>query len=337
MIMKNTLYAFSVVIICCLLSLDSKGQDMHFSQYNNCTQLINPALTGQFETMLKGTLLHRRQWQNIGTGYTTSGLDAQYKLLSVNNDNFFGFGLLVLQDAAGIAQQRTLSVRTTAAYNLVTSPDDLVSAGFQMGFEQRTMDFDGLAWDSQFNGVNYDPTLDSRERFITNTRSFVDIGAGFHWKHRKKRRFDLGYALYHANQQITMVARGEDRMRIRQVYKAAWIKRYKYIDMKYDALVQRQSGANEVMVGATVEYRIGDESKYTNVRTASLARAGVYYRWKDAISPYIGFEYKRFAAISLGYDIRLAKMPYIDGRAGGPEISLTYLGMPERKRMKVVK
>jgi type IX secretion system PorP/SprF family membrane protein len=337
MIMKNTLYAFSVVIICCLLSLDSKGQDMHFSQYNNCTQLINPALTGQFETMLKGTILHRRQWRNIGTGYTTSGLDAQYKLLSVNNDNFFGFGLLVLQDAAGIAQQKTLSVRTTAAYNLVTSPDDLISAGFQMGFEQRSMDFDGLAWDSQFNGVSYDPTLDNRERFITNTRSFVDIGAGFHWKHRKKRRFDLGYALYHANQQITMVARGDDRMKVRQVYKAAWIKRYEHIDMKYDALVQRQGGANDVMVGVTVEYRIGDESKYTNVRTASLARAGMYYRWKDAISPYIGFEYKRFAAISLGYDIRLAKMPYIDGRAGGPEISLTYMGMPERKRMKVVK
>jgi hypothetical protein len=25
------------------------------------------------------------------------------------------------------------------------------------------------------------------------------------------------------------------------------------------------------------------------------------------------------------------------GTAGGPEISLTYLGMPERKRMKVIK
>jgi type IX secretion system PorP/SprF family membrane protein len=313
------------------------AQDMHFSQYNNCSQLINPALTGQFETMLRGTLLHRRQWSNIGTGFVTSGMDAQYKLLSVNNDNFFGFGLLILQDAAGIAQQKTLSVRSTAAYNMVTSPDDLVSAGFQMGFEQRSMDFDGLAWDSQFNGVSYDPTLDNRERFITNTRSFVDLGAGVHWKHRKKRRFDLGYALYHANQQITMVARGDDRMKVRQVYKAAWIKRYEHIDMKYDALVQRQGGSNEVMIGITAEYRIGDESKYTNVKTASLARAGMYYRWKDAVSPYIGFEYKRFAAISLGYDIRLAKMPYIDGRAGGPEISLTYMGMPERKRMKVVK
>lgn len=335
--MKNVLYAFVAGLTTCFMTFPMNAQDIHFSQYNNCPQLINPALTGQFETMMRGTLLHRRQWRNIGTGFTTSGLDAQYKLLSMNTDNFLGFGLLVLQDAAGIAQQKSFMVKGTAAYNLVASDDDLFSGGFQLGFEQRSMNFEGLAWDTQFNGVTYDPTLDDRERFITTTRSFIDLGAGFHWKHRAKRRFDLGYSLYHANQQITMVARGDDRMRVRQVFKAAWIKRYEHIDMKYDALVQRQGGANEVMIGMTAEYRIGEESKYTDVRTASLARVGMYYRWKDAISPFIGFEYKRFAAISLGYDIRLAKMPFIDGRAGGPEIALTYLGLPARKRMKVVK
>ena len=103
--MKNIKYTLCAGIVACFSTAVMHSQDMHFSQYNNCTQLINPALTGHFETMLKGTILHRRQWRGIGTGYTTSGVDAQYKLLSVNNDNFFGFGLLVLQDAAGIAQQ----------------------------------------------------------------------------------------------------------------------------------------------------------------------------------------------------------------------------------------
>ena len=330
-------YLIVVVLGMLMFSDVAYAQDMHFSQYTNCPQLYNPALTGQFETMLKGTLLHRRQWRGIGAGYTTSGLDAQYKLLSKYNDNFFGFGLLVLQDDAGKAQMRTLTVRGSGSYNLVATDDDLFSSGFQVGFEQRSIDFDGLAWDSQFDGVAYDPSLDDRERFITTSRSFVDIGAGAHWKHRAKRRFDLGYSIFHANQQITMIARGDDRVRLRQVYKAAWIKRYEHIDMRYDALVQRQGGSNEVNIGVTCEYRIGEESKYTNVKTASLARAGVFYRWKDAISPYIGFEYKRFAAISFGYDIRLAKMPFTNGIAGGPEISLTYLGWPERQRMKVIK
>jgi type IX secretion system PorP/SprF family membrane protein len=330
-------YLILVLSVVVMFMNSLSAQDIHFSQYNNCPQLYNPALTGQFETMLKGTLLHRRQWRGIGSGYTTSGVDAQYKLLSLYNDNYFGFGLMVLKDDAGKAQMGTLMVRGSAAYNLVATDNDLFSSGVQIGFEQRSINFDGLAWDSQFDGVAYDPSLDDRERFITNTRSFVDIGAGAHWKHRNKKRFDLGYAIYHANQQITMIARGDDRVRLRQVYKAAWIKRYEHIDMRYDALVQRQGGSNAVNIGVTCEYRIGEESKYTNVKTASLARAGVFYRWKDAISPYIGFEYKRFAAISFGYDIRLAKMPFTNGIAGGPEISLTYLGMPERKRMKVIK
>ena len=331
------IYTILVLFAAWFASTNVYAQDIHFSQYNNCTQLINPALTGQFETMLKGTILHRRQWRNIGSGYTTSGVDAQYKLLSLNSENFFGFGLLILQDAAGIAQQKSLSVKSTAAFNMVVSNDDLISAGVQIGFEQRSLNFDGLAWDAQYNGSFYDPSSDNKERIITNTRSFIDVGTGFHWKHRARKKFDLGYALYHANQQISMVARSDDRMKVRQVFKTAWIKRYKFIDMKYDALVQRQSGSNEILVGATAEYRIGDESKYTNVKTASLARFGVFYRWKDAICPYIGFEYKRFAAISLGYDLRMAKMPYTSARAGGPEFSLTYLGMPERKRMSVIK
>ena len=333
----KSIYTVLVLFAAWIASTNVHAQDIHFSQYNNCTQLINPALTGQFETMLKGTILHRRQWRNIGSGYTTSGVDAQYKLLSLNSENFFGFGLLILQDAAGIAQQKSLSVKTTAAFNMVVSNDDLISAGVQIGFEQRSLNFDGLAWDAQYNGSFYDPSSDNKERIITNTRSFIDVGTGFHWKHRARKKFDLGYALYHANQQISMVARSDDRMKVRQVFKTAWIKRYKFIDMKYDALVQRQSGSNQIMVGATAEYRIGDESKYTNVKTASLARFGVFYRWKDAICPYIGFEYKRFAAISLGYDLRMAKMPYTSARAGGPEFSLTYLGMPERKRMSVIK
>jgi type IX secretion system PorP/SprF family membrane protein len=335
----KSIYTVLVLFAAWFASTIVHAQDIHFSQYNNCTQLINPALTGQFETMLKGTILHRRQWRNIGSGYTTSGVDAQYKLLSLNSENFFGFGLLILQDAAGIAQQKSLSVKSTAAFNMVVSNDDLISAGVQIGFEQRSLNLDGLAWDSQYDNIGgfYDPSRDNNERIITNTRSFIDVGAGFHWKHRARKKFDLGCAIYHANQQISMVARSDDRMKLRQVYKAAWIKRYKFIDMKYDALMQRQSGSNQIMVGATAEYRIGDESKFTNVKTASLARFGVFYRWKDAICPYIGFEYKRFAAISLGYDLRMAKMPYTSARAGGPEFSLTYLGMPERKRMSVIK
>jgi len=333
--MKNIFY----IIVCLylgLISFNASAQDIHFSQFINCSQQFNPALTGQFDQMMKGTILHRRQWRGIGSGYTTSGFDAQYKLLSLYNENYLGFGLLVLQDEAGKAELKTFGVKGSVAFHLASSRNDLLSAGAMIGYEQRSINFDGLTWDSQYNGVNYDPTLDDKERFITNKRGFVDVGAGFQWKHKGKNKLALGYAVYHAGQQITMVARGDDKMRLRHVLHGSLSKRYDHIDMKYDLLFNRQSGANEIIFGTTVDYRLGDDSRYTNVKTSSVIRAGFYHRFRDAVHPFVGFEYKKFAGISIGYDLRTRKMPVVTSRPGGIELAITYLGLPNRKRMKVI-
>ncbi len=315
---------------------ESFSQDIHFSQFPNVMVLYNPAFNGQFEQMMKGTLLHRRQWRGIGEGYTTSGFDAQYKLLSLYGDNYLGFGLLVLQDNAGFASLKTFSVKGSVAYHLIAGKNDMLSAGGTIGYEQRSMNFDGLAWDSQYNGVNYDPTLDDKERIIAVKRGVVDVGAGINWRHKGKNRVSLGYGIFHAGQQRTMVARGDDRLRLRSAFNFSLIKRYEHIDMKYDVLVQRQSGAMEILLGLTSDYRLGDDSRYTNVKTSSVIRVGAFYRLRDAIHPYIGFDYKRFAGISIGYDIRMRKMPTISSRPGGIEVTLSYLGLPNRRRMKVV-
>lgn len=337
--MKFKLFTYPIILCLFIFMMNTKSviaQDVHFTRYENCVQLYNPALIGQFEQMLKGTIIHKRQWRNVASGYTTSGFDAQYKLLSLYNDNYAGFGLLILQDEAGKAQQKTFMVKGTAAYHLEASKNDLLSGGFQIGYQQNSIDFTGLAWDSQYNGVNYDPTADDQERFISTKRGFVDIGAGINWKHKKKKAFSLGYAFFHSGQQITMVAKGKDRLRIRQALQFNWKKRYDHFDLKYDGLLQRQAGAMEIILGATFSYRIGDDSRYTTNRTSSAAVAGLYYRSKDAVHPFIGFEYKRAFTISLGYDVRVAKMPYLDKRPAGIELSLSYLGSINRRRMKVV-
>ncbi|MFM7310882.1 MAG: PorP/SprF family type IX secretion system membrane protein [Flavobacteriales bacterium] len=320
-----------------LLSRPAFSQDIHFSQYNQFVQLYNPAMVGQFDNMMKGTIVHRKQWGRVGEGYRTNGFDAQYKLLSLYNDNFLGFGLMVYQDDAGKADMKTFAVKGSVSYNIEAGSNDFIAAGAQFGYEQRSINFDGLAWDSQYNGVNYDPTMDDRERFIASKRNFVDIGAGVHWRHKSdKRKYTIGYSVFHANQQITMVARGNDRMRLRHAMIGSMTKRYRHVDIRTDALVQRQSGAMEVVVGVTCDYRFGEESRYTDIRTSSVARGGIFFRNGDSFVPYIGFDYKRFMGASLGYDIRVAKMNTAK-RPGAFELTLTYFGLPNQKRMKLHK
>ena len=325
-----------VCIMCIAGSVSVRAQDPHFSQFTNCIQQYNPAMTGQFDQTVKATLVHKKQWGNIGKGYTTNGLDAQYKLLSLYSENYAGIGLLVLQDNAGKAQQKTFGIKASVAYHLIASKKNLLSGGIQLGYDQRSIDVNGLAWDAQYNGITYDPTLDDKEKFASVSKGAVDIGAGIAWRHKGKRRYTLGYAIHHTGQQIAMLARSSDKLGIRQTWHATLFKRNDQYELRYDALVQRQSGAMEIMAGFTFDYRIGSDSRYTTTQTSSGIRAGAFYRYRDAIHPFVGFDFKRYATLSFGYDIRMAKMPVVTKKPGGPEIMLTYLASFGKKRVKIV-
>jgi len=339
--MQNTFFPFcqikKVFLIIVIVGgcLASYAQDPHFTNFNIATQQFNPAMTGQFEQTVKASLLHKSQWKSVGSGFRTNGMDAQYKLLSYSSDSYAGFGLFIMQDQAGKAQMKTFQVMGTAAYHLVANSKNLLSAGGSIGYFQRGVDVQGLAWDSQFNGISYDPSLDDKERFLTDRRSTIDIAAGGTWKHKGKKRYGLGYAVRHAGQQITQVARGNDKLRFRQTYSGYWTSKFTHFDIRYDALVQRQAGAQAIVFGISGIYRLGSDSKYTNVKTSNVITGGVFYRFNDAIHPYIGFEVMRVAAFTFGYDLRMPKMAGITTSVGGPEISLTYLGSFGRKRMKV--
>lgn len=329
--------ALLLCTLCCVLAENATAQDARFTEWTNATQLANPALTGEFQQNVKGTILHRKQWGGLGEGYSTNVMDAQYKMLSYYSDNYMGFGLIVLQDKAGLAQMRTFSIMGTAATHMVVNRKNLISAGAQLGYVQRSIDISGLKWDAQFNGISYDPSLDDKERLLTTKDGNLDIGAGINWKHKGNNKVALGYAILHTGQQITYFPRGDDRLGLRQTWHGSLWKRYEFFTVRYDAFVQRQSGAMEVVSGITFDSQVGLDSRYTTDKTSSSAKAGLFWRYKDAIHPFIGFEYKHFLAATLGWDIRIRKVQAATGFVGGPEISISYLGTFERRRMKVVK
>lgn len=332
----NNIIVSAICIVCiCLSHAVCFSQDIHFSQFTNATQLYNPALTGQYEQTVKASILHRKQWRSIGSGYQTNGFDGQYKFLNMYSKNYIGTGLMIFQDKAGIVDLKTFMVKASAAYHMVVSNKSLVSAGLQLGYVQRSIDTEALAWDSQFNGYAYDPSLDNNERFVNQSKGMADIGLGVNWKYKGDFSFNVGYGGQHTRQEIGMLARSSDKYSIRHSLNIGMAQRVGQMDIKLDALAQRQAGAMEIILGGTLDYRIGDDSRYTNVKTSSVIRGGVFYRVKDAIHPFIGFQYKRTAMFSFGYDIRMSKMSSLPGLTGGPEISIAYLGTLSRSRMRI--
>jgi type IX secretion system PorP/SprF family membrane protein len=290
-----------------------------------------------FEETFRATIVHRDQWKSVFPGYKTNLIDAQYKLLSYYNDNYTGFGLSIVQDEAGKASQKLFSIKGNVAYHLLANSKNLLSAGAQIGYFQKSIDWTGLAWDAQFNGIEYDPTLDDQEKLISRRDGTIDLSAGINWRKKvdAKNKINLSAAIHHTNQSLQYIRKGEERFRYRQTFSGSWFIKGEQIDMQYHALYQRQGGAMQVMLGAQGSYRLGGDSRYTNVKTSSALIAGVYYRYQDAIHPMIAFEFKRMAILGVGYDIRINKIPGIDKLMGGPEINLTYLGSFDRKRMKL--
>lgn len=311
------------------------AQDAHYSQFTNATQLYNPSLTGQYEQTIKASLLHRKQWASIGKGYQTNAFDGQYKILSMYSRNYFGTGLFLLQDRAGLADMRTFILQASGAYHMVIDNNNLLSAGIILGYTQRSVDADGLAWDSQYNGYSYDPSLDNKERFVNHTKGTADLGIGINWKFKGPFDVYAGYGGRHTRQDLYMLAKSSDKYALRHSLNFGISKRISQTDLKIDVLMQRQAGAMEIVLGGTLDYRIGDDSRYTNMRTSSVLRGGMFYRVKDALHPFIGFQYKRTAMFSFGYDIRLSRMSTIQKLPGGPEISIAYLGTIGRSRMRV--
>ncbi len=312
------------------------AQDIHYTQFTNASQLYNPALTGQYEQTVKASILHKRQWRSIGKGYQTNGFDGQYKILTMYSRNYFGTGIMLFQDKAGIAEMKTFLVKASAAYHVVISNNDLFSAGVQVGYVQRSLNADGLAWDAQYNGYSYDSSLDNKESFVNQSKGNADLGIGINWRHSGDFGFVTGYGIRHTRQEISFLARSSEKYAMRHAWNIALAQRVGKMDVKADALIQRQAGAMEIIIGGSLDYRLGMDSRYTNVRTSSVIRGGMYYRLKDAIHPFIGFQYKRTAMISLGYDFRLNKIAYTSGITGGPELSISYLGTLGRTRMRIM-
>ncbi len=327
----------TLLILCCCLQTELNAQELHYTQWINATQNFNPGLTGEFEQQVRGTIQHKRQWQSVGTGYQTNTLDAQYKMLNYATNNYIGFGLLVNQDKAGKSDFRFFNVMASTAFHLVANRKNLLSSGLQLGYIQRSIDLTGLSWDSQYNGLAYDPSLDDKEKILTNKDANLDIGAGISWKHKGRKKYQLGYAMRHIAQQVTFISRGDDKLRIRQTWHGSLWKSYEFFTVRYDALVQRQAGAMEIVTGITFDSRLGLDSKYTNNKTSNSVKGGMMWRYKDAIHPFIGFELRHFVEATVGFDIRTGKMPGVNSFMGGPEISLSYLGTFERRRMKLIK
>jgi type IX secretion system PorP/SprF family membrane protein len=338
---KNMISFFKtaiVILVCCVSFTNASAQDPHFSQFFTATQLYNPALVGAFDEDIRVSGHYRNQWSGPIKGYKTNAFNAEGNVLYLTELSYLSAGVFVLSDKAGVAQLGTFQALISGAYHLATSRKDQLNFGFQAGLLQRSINFDGLRWDAQYNGIEFDPALSNKEDILINKVWRYDVGAGFNWIHKGSRNYiSLGYAVRHYMQNQTILLIGQDNLALRHTIQGAHEGATSWGKLRTEFLFQQQGEAVEVVLGMRGEYRIGSDSRYTKKSTSSALYGGLYYRVRDAVSPVFGFEFKRQFCGFVSFDIPLSRVAKISGIFGGPEFTLQYKLNFAQRKTKLVK
>ena len=95
---------------------------------------------------------------------------------------------------------------------------------------------------------------------------------------------------------------------------------YNYVH--FAAIHSMQAKAHNTMAGAAFALNVnGDSENPTNIY------AGAWYRFEDAIIPYLGLEFGDFR-IGASYDVNTSSLKPASNLRGGAEFSLIYIKKP---------
>lgn len=317
----------ATTLLLVFLALNSFGQDAVYSQFWTGQNMLNPATSGHMDSDYKGYAKYKSQWASITDAFRTMGAGGEYRLFNKpKNPSYLGVGLFVIQDQAGSSDLKRLQIEGSASYQLKSGPYNHFAAGIGISYFQRSISYEGLLWDSQFNGTGADPTLASGEDFTSDKTSSIDASLGGLWEHNKKRHYQIGLSWKHFIQPQGLLNGQADQWIPMQAFTGTYFSDFNHFDIDYHLLVTRQGGAMQYTGGALLHYRFGADSRYTKANTSNQVIAGIMHRYQDAWIPVIGYEYGRTVTVLFSYDLNTSRLRDASNLRGGMEVSLIYQG-----------
>jgi type IX secretion system PorP/SprF family membrane protein len=210
------------------------------------------------------------------------------------------------------------------------------TAGLASAVGQRSLQYDKLYWDNQYDGMQYDPTLPSLEPTTFSNHTYADFGVGIGWFYGKghstlssndQQTFNVGFSVQHINQPSYSYY-GDNSQKLPMKFVAhgtgdIGIKNYSLI-LEPAYIVFIQAGHHEINAGMLIKYIIQDASKYTGRKKPSAIGIGGYYRFGDAFNLETRYEFSNYS-IGMSYDINVSGLKTVSKSKGGFEISLRFM------------
>jgi type IX secretion system PorP/SprF family membrane protein len=301
------------------------AQDIHFTQYTNTPLYLNPANAGMFQGINRFGASHRMQWRSVSTPYVTFSAFSDMRVHAFKYARpVLGVGVIFNRDQAGDSEFGTTQagLNTSLIIPVGSASSKILSLGAGLFFNQRSLTYDKLTFDNQYNGYTYDPSLPNNETFIKDKLTFLDFSFGASVKiYQGGRKFNhFGLAVSHLNKPFQSLFDNKNIKLDRKLvlYEITRFTLGKNTEIDPSILLGFQGTYHEFVPGAT--FRMIRNSSIENFFALT---ASIFWRVGDAMIPSIGADYKLWTA-ALSYDVNLSGLKPASNLKGGYEITLLY-------------
>lgn len=342
----NTYLAFASLLLLSTFGPQTvMAQDPHFSQFYSAPLLINPALAGSHNGTYRLTSMYRDQWRsaldNPLTTFTFAGdLKFDVNLKKTGNPDIAALGFNFFSDRVGGFDLNSTSMAVTAAYHklLNAKKKQYLGIGIQLGVLQKSVNYEDLTFQDQFNTVD-GYSFNTSEVLPSNNYAVADLSIGLNYSVQpdKNLRYNVGVAMYHFTQpNISFYGSSEDpnpalqkenKLFSKLVFNAS-------ADIRLSELVSISPRLLYLKQDVHTEVDLGNNFRIEFVERDYMAvHFGAWIRVVDnlsGISPesiitMAGLEYKQFI-FGFSYDLGIGDV--FDSRLGltSYEFSVTYTG-----------
>ncbi|WP_129019588.1 PorP/SprF family type IX secretion system membrane protein [Edaphocola flava] len=338
--MKKFLCSISAAFLC-LSAGSSFAQDSHFTQYFASPLTLNPAHTGLTTGDYRVSVIGRSQWYTVTNNpYMTGALSYDMPILKgkLPEGDAAGFGLQVLYDKAGSGALQNITSTLSLAYHkaLGVEKNHRISLGVQGSLVQKSIRFDKLVFGNEIDfgrSTVYLPNT-SGEGLQNADLTYPDFNAGILYSGQINENTMLygGFSYYHLTRPTEkFTSRATDvSVKINSRYTAyvgGALNLNSHTVAYLSTMYQQQGTAWEYLIGGAVGFILNPYNDEDTKNTTLYL--GAWYRYGDAIAPYVGFEWSNWQ-MGFTYDVNVSKFQQATNGQGAVEFSATYNGIIEK-------
>ena len=306
----------------------SSAQSMHFSQYYNAPLLLNPANTALMpEYDYRIGVNYRNQWSTLPVPFNTTSAFGDFKIggnAENGHPNWLGIGLAIFSDKAGSGDLSLLQYQGSLAYHLHLSPRSLLSFGAMGSRVQRSVDFDKLTYDVQWDGFNFNKRYPTGEKFGLLKTGYTSVAAGFNLSFfpNEGLYFKIGGGFTNINKPNESFYDKTNPIGLRPTANIEFvIKAGSDVIFTPSIYYTTQNSAYEAIAGGYTRINMNHERD----SKASQLILGLFDRWGDAVIGVAGYQFGG-VQIMANYDMTMSTLTPYNGSYGALEFSLIWGG-----------